>query len=273
MKKTQSKRAFLESPFRSIKFEHYFEIYDELFRPFFNKPITFVEIGVLDGGSLFMWRELFGAKARIIGIDLNPSALRWVEYGFEIYIGSQSDPNFLVKIANELGAVDIILDDGGHTYLQQLVSFKNLIDTINFDGLYVVEDTHTSYSPGFGPKKFSFIEHTKIIIDEINSREVTQLHRRKLNYVESMKIFKSIVAFRVRPISDFIQLVEVSNEKIKSNVRDFRHSDNSILNKFLFLKSIKTFKYLKFPSIFRNFYLNKLVIFEAYKNYIHRYFK
>ena len=33
-----------------------------------------MEIGVLGGGSLFMWRDYFGPKARIIGVDLNPNA-------------------------------------------------------------------------------------------------------------------------------------------------------------------------------------------------------
>ena len=39
-------------------------------------------------------------NTRIIGIDFNPSAKRWKEYGFEIFIGNQSDAileNFLNK--------------------------------------------------------------------------------------------------------------------------------------------------------------------------------
>ena len=35
-----------------------------------------------------------GADARIIGIDMNPAAVKWRQEGFEIFIGSQSDPNF-----------------------------------------------------------------------------------------------------------------------------------------------------------------------------------
>ena len=33
-----------------------------------EKKITFVEIGVLSGGSLFMWRNYFGKNARIISV-------------------------------------------------------------------------------------------------------------------------------------------------------------------------------------------------------------
>ena len=44
-----------------------------LFNKYVNKKLVFVEIGVLDGGSLIMWRKYFGNKARIIEY-LNPNA-------------------------------------------------------------------------------------------------------------------------------------------------------------------------------------------------------
>ncbi len=91
MKNSSSYRSYLKSPYKSIKHTTYFEVYDELFSRYRGKDITFVEVGVLGGGSLFMWRDFFGPKARIIGVDLNPNAKKWTEHGFEIFIGSQSD--------------------------------------------------------------------------------------------------------------------------------------------------------------------------------------
>ena len=46
-------------------------------------------------------RDFFGEEARIIGIDLNPSAKKWEKDGFEIFIGSQSDTNFWNNFTNE----------------------------------------------------------------------------------------------------------------------------------------------------------------------------
>ena len=44
----------------SVKHRNYFDIYQEIFSQYVNKKIIFIEIGVLAGGSLFMWREFFG---------------------------------------------------------------------------------------------------------------------------------------------------------------------------------------------------------------------
>lgn len=77
MKNTDSYKSYVKSPYRSGKHSTYFRSYDHFFGKYRNKDITFVEVGVLSGGSLFMWRDYFGSKARIIGIDLNPNAKKW----------------------------------------------------------------------------------------------------------------------------------------------------------------------------------------------------
>ena len=87
-------KSFLNSSFYSLKHTNYFQIYDELLLKFVGLPVTFLEIGILDGGSLFMWRDFLGDNARIIGVDLNPAATKWREHGFEIFIGDQSNPDF-----------------------------------------------------------------------------------------------------------------------------------------------------------------------------------
>ena len=110
-----SYRAFTESPEASFKHTTYFPVYDVLLQRYQNTPITFVEIGVLNGGSLFMWRKFFGDSARIIGIDLNPEAKKWEEHGFEIFIGSQEDPTFWAEFCESVEEIDVVLDDGGHT--------------------------------------------------------------------------------------------------------------------------------------------------------------
>ena len=142
----------------SLKCDTYFQTYEEIFNKYVGKEITFVEVGVLHGGSLFMWREYFGEKARIIGIDLHPKAKELEKHGFEIHIGSQSDVNFWKNFFNKIGKIDILLDDGGHGNIQQIVTLSEAINNTNDDGTIVIEDIHTSYMKKFGnPSKYSLI--------------------------------------------------------------------------------------------------------------------
>ena len=219
--------CYKKSPYLSNKHSSYFQVYAELLEPYRNKPITFIEVGVLNGGSLFMWREYFGAKARIIGIEFNPLAKRWESEGFDIFIGSQSDGVFWDDVFNKIGDVDIVLDDGGHTYEQQIVTAHKCIPHIKDGGLLIVEDTHTSYLKDFGyPSKYSFIEWTKILIDNINSRfpsvEASALPYK--NSIYSISIFESIVSFKIQRNKCF-ESTPTTNGGTSLNAKDFRHQE------------------------------------------------
>ena len=85
------------SPYPSVKLSSYFFAYVELFGHLVNKKSVFIETGILDEGSLFIWRDWLGSEARIIGIDLNPESKKWQNFGFDIFIGDQGDPEFWRK--------------------------------------------------------------------------------------------------------------------------------------------------------------------------------
>ena len=60
-------KLFEESKNFSTKYNKYFKIYDEIFSSYKDKKITFVEIGVHNGGSLEIWKKYFNKESRIIG--------------------------------------------------------------------------------------------------------------------------------------------------------------------------------------------------------------
>lgn len=164
---------FANNPGRLIyKWLHYFDIYERHFQPFRNREIKFLEIGVFHGGSLQMWKNYFGHRAQVVGVDINPQCKAFEEEGIQIEIGSQDDPDFLEQVARKHGPFDIILDDGGHTMVQQLISFEYLYSHVRPDGLYVCEDIHTSYWKDYGGgyrKPNTFIEHSKLLIDQLHA--------------------------------------------------------------------------------------------------------
>jgi 23S rRNA U2552 (ribose-2'-O)-methylase RlmE/FtsJ len=54
----------------SLKLEHYLPIYDEVFKKYYGKDITYLEIGVSKGGSLATARKVFGKNSTILGCDI-----------------------------------------------------------------------------------------------------------------------------------------------------------------------------------------------------------
>nr|WP_288812938.1 class I SAM-dependent methyltransferase [uncultured Sphingobacterium sp.] len=154
------------------KWMHYFDVYDRHFRQFKGKEIVVLEIGVFQGGSLQMWKKYFGDKAKIYGVDINPNCKALEEENVEIFIGSQSDRKFLRKVKESIPPIDILIDDGGHTMLQQIITFEELFGHVKEDGVYLCEDLHTSYQVFYGgghKRNGTFIEYSKNFIDYINA--------------------------------------------------------------------------------------------------------
>lgn len=165
------------------KWENYIDIYDTYFSKYRNKKIRLLEIGVAHGGSLQMWREYFGAEAELIGVDVNPECKKFESANTKIWIGSQSDKNFLEKLKNEIKTVDILVDDGGHTMLQQNTTFQIMFDVVKADGIYVCEDLHTSYWKRYGggfKKKNTFIESGKDLIDYLHGWHAEPKDQKKM---------------------------------------------------------------------------------------------
>lgn len=133
----------------SAKLNHYFEIYDELFKNYRDKKVKILEIGIRNGGSLYLWYKYFYNSELIVGIDIDEKCKnlknKFKTDKIEIEIGDQANPSFLNYICEKYGKFDIIIDDGGHQFYQQINSLKNLFNFLNDEGLYIIEDTHTSY--------------------------------------------------------------------------------------------------------------------------------
>ena len=154
------------------KWAHYFEIYERELNRFRERPVRFMEIGVFRGGSLPMWKEFFAPGSTLVFIDIDPDCKAHEIEGTHIEIGSQGDPAFLASLADRYGPFDVILDDGSHLCPHQIASFEALWPHLTDRGVYMVEDCHSSYWPGFGGgyrNEASFIEYSKRLIDRMHS--------------------------------------------------------------------------------------------------------
>ncbi|WP_291403742.1 class I SAM-dependent methyltransferase [Daejeonella sp.] len=190
------------------KWNHYFEVYDRHFSKYRNKDIVILEIGVSHGGSLQMWKDYFGARAKIYGIDINPQCKEFEEENIKIFIGSQSDRNFLREVKAQIPPIDILIDDGGHTMVQQIVSYEELFDYVKEDGVYLCEDLHTSYWLEFGggnKRKGTFIEYSKNFIDSLNAYHSEQKNLKVDEFTKSVfsiHYYDSILVVEKRSIKE-----------------------------------------------------------------------
>lgn len=198
-------RYFLNNGDRRLhKWLHYFDIYERHFGRFRAEPIKMLEIGVHGGGSLHMWRDYFQAGSTIVGIDINPECKQHESDNIDIHIGSQDDPEFLKSVADQYGEFNIILDDGSHVNKHVITTFDTLYDRVSVNGVYLIEDMHTSYWPKFGGglrKEGTFIEYAKLKIDELNATHVRgDLDINEFSRsTDSISFYDSVVVFEKRP--------------------------------------------------------------------------
>ena len=129
--------------------------YQRQFERFRGKAVRLLEIGVggyhdprAGGASLRMWKDFF-PRAEIFAIDLyDKRPLQ--EARIRIFQGSQDEPEFLAEVVAAMGRVDLVIDDGSHRCEHVQASFEFLFPHLSEGGLYVVEDTQTSYWPRAG---------------------------------------------------------------------------------------------------------------------------
>tara|TARA_R110002020_G_scaffold458034_2_gene675229 strand:+ start:727 stop:1302 length:576 start_codon:yes stop_codon:yes gene_type:complete len=162
----------------------YIPEYERLFKPYRNKKINIIEIGIAYGESLELWDKYF-TKANVFGADIHdveifsnkfkPGGYKDDER-FTIWISDATNPEFLNVIGDT--KFDIIIDDASHLLQHQVDTFKLLKPRMNKGGIYVIEDV------------------ANVMIDKIefeslhDNMETIDLRHKKNRYDDAMFIFK-----------------------------------------------------------------------------------
>ena len=196
----------------STKWSGYFEVYEHHLGRFRTKAPKVLEIGVLGGGSIEMWHKYFGPGTFVVGVDIDPKCLEYKYEGdAQIVMGNQEDPEFWKEFLPKYTEFDIVIDDGGHTMNQQLITLQHVYPYLKEGGVYVVEDTHTSYwqpwGGGFGQKE-TFLNKAKGLTDVMNQQHFEGHHISKeildvFQGMYSMTFYNSMVVFEKRKLKPF----------------------------------------------------------------------
>lgn len=136
----------------------YQSVYCDIFKPYRYAGVTMLEIGFgcghpVHGRSALMWSD-FLKNVQYYSIDYTPGNILKAQSCYDdftnqnpkhnvkkIWIGDQSNHTFLQAVKKEYkNHWDIIIDDGGHYFYQQIASFIELWPMVSPGGYYVIED-------------------------------------------------------------------------------------------------------------------------------------
>jgi hypothetical protein len=139
-----------------------------------EQRMRMLEIGLYNGGSLRMWRDYL-PNTVLHGIDIDARTLAYQDEvpNSQVRLVDQGDAGALERFVAELGGnYDFILDDGGHTMVQQIVSFEVLWPHVMPGGIYAIEDLGTSYFADYGGRDLrqpdTAVDHMKDLADAVN---------------------------------------------------------------------------------------------------------
>ncbi|MFM7009923.1 MAG: class I SAM-dependent methyltransferase, partial [Betaproteobacteria bacterium] len=131
----------------SDKWALYLREYDRLFAPYRDQPISMLEIGVQNGGSLEIWSQYFPNAQKFVGCDINPDCaqLRYEDPRIAVIVGDASAPKTQAKVLEQSASFDLIIEDGSHTSSDIVKAFARYFPALKTGGLFVAEDLHCSY--------------------------------------------------------------------------------------------------------------------------------
>jgi predicted O-methyltransferase YrrM len=152
----------------------YTQVYDRWLSRVREQRMRMLEIGLYNGGSLRMWRDYL-PNTVLHGIDIDARTLAYQDEvpDSQVRLVDQGSAAALEAFVAELGGnYDFILDDGGHTMVQQIVSFEVLWPTVRPGGIYAIEDLGTSYYVEYGGGALrdpsTALDHAKDLADAVN---------------------------------------------------------------------------------------------------------
>lgn len=125
--------------------------YDSLFKHKKNEHLKIAELGILDGGSLLMWKEYFSAS-EIYGFEYSDDLINNFKQKFDnerITLSKLdvTNKNSILKAFSELNELyDIIVEDTTHQFDDQIRVIENVYKYLKPGGILIIENIFKSYN-------------------------------------------------------------------------------------------------------------------------------
>lgn len=126
--------------------------YDQLFSKYRNEPLKIFEMGVgvpkcmvSWAGSLLGWKEYF-PNSIIFSADFDEDYLYCDDRITSYYVDQESVDSIINLWKNlKRHTFDIIIDDGPHTYISNILFYKQSIHKLKINGFFIIEDINLDF--------------------------------------------------------------------------------------------------------------------------------
>lgn len=208
----------------------YLPHYQRHLKRYRTRPVTVLEIGVggyadplKGGGSLRLWADYF-PNGRIHGVDIEDKSAHDVPPRIKTHKGDQTDAAFLGRVIDEIGAPDIIIDDGSHINRHLFETFDILFPRLRPDGIYILEDLHTAYLPSYGGDYLNLnseatsIQLLRRLTDSVNWKSIPGRVRQPTDgWIKSLSIYPKTAVVE-KGVND-LELIDHEIELIEAALR------------------------------------------------------
>jgi hypothetical protein len=153
-----------------------------------NGPARVCEVGVLAGGSLATWQDLFPGGT-ICGVDRDTNAY-WPPGTIKIIAG-QDDPGLPAMLSRHAEAWDLVVDDASHDGELTARTLDLLWPLVSPGGFYVIEDWFVGFGDYHGACKSPvMLDVAKNLLERLRADSDTE----SVSYRYGMAIIRKKVA-------------------------------------------------------------------------------
>ena len=164
--------------------------YDSLFRSKKNENLKLAELGILDGGSLLMWKEYF-TNSELYGFEYNNVLIDKFKQNFNndrITLSNIDVTNktSIIKAFSELNELyDIIIEDITHQFEDQIRIIDNVYNYLKPGGILIIEDIFKAYN------QTDYINRLTPILEYFQDYYFVELDHNNRNYkgCNNVKLF------------------------------------------------------------------------------------
>lgn len=152
--------------------------YEKGLKPYREKSLNVLEIGIYYGASMRLWKEYF-TNAKIFGVDIFDRVLpqyKNLENTELIFKDAYTE-----NIFDESLKFDVIIDDGPHTFSSQIDFIKKYVHKLNKNSIMIIEDV----------ADISYIKYFESEVPDGFKFETIDLRKNKNRYDDLMFIIRN----------------------------------------------------------------------------------